>query len=134
MKVTGKIRPLRDTVFVTDMMFDEQKTSSGIILQNDDGKSQGIRPRWGRVWAIGSEQNQVHIGEWILVEHGRWTRTVTVDGDSGDVVEVRMVDNDAIMMISDELPTGPARPDSRSGSASAVDAPEGPRYCAKKRS
>ena len=28
----------------------------------------------------------------------------------------------------------PARPDSRSGSASAVDAPEGPRYCAKKRS
>jgi len=106
MKVTGKIRPLRDTVFVTDMIFDEQKTSSGIILQNDDGKSHGIRPRWGRVWAIGSEQHQVHVGEWILVEHGRWTRTITVDNDSGETVEVRMVDNDAIMMISNELPTG----------------------------
>jgi co-chaperonin GroES (HSP10) len=106
MKVTGKIRPLRDTVFVTDMVFDEQKTSSGIILQNDDGKSQGIRPRWGRVWAIGSEQKTVAVDEWILVEHGRWTRTVTVDTDSGDTIEVRMVDNDAIMMTADELPGG----------------------------
>jgi co-chaperonin GroES (HSP10) len=106
MKVTGKIRPLRDTVFVTDMVFDEQRTNSGIILQNDDGKSHGIRPRWGRVWAVGSEQKTVAIGEWILVEHGRWTRTVTVDTDSGDTIEVRMVDNDAIMMTADELPTG----------------------------
>ena len=106
MKVTGKIRPLRDTVFVTDMVFDEQRTNSGIILQNDDGKSHGIRPRWGRVWAVGSEQKTVAIGEWILVEHGRWTRTVTVDTDSGDTIEVRMVDTDAIMMTADELPGG----------------------------
>jgi len=105
MKVTGKIRPLRDTVFVTDMRFDEERTRGGIILQNDDGKSHGIRPRWGRVWAIGSEQNQVHIGQWILVEHGRWTRTVTVETDTGDTIEVRMVDNDAIMMTADELPS-----------------------------
>jgi len=105
MKVIGKIRPLRDTVFVTDMVFDEQRTHGGIILQNDDGKSQGIRPRWGRVWATGSEQTQVQIGEWILVEHGRWTRTVTVETDTGDIIEVRMVDNDAIMMIADELPS-----------------------------
>jgi co-chaperonin GroES (HSP10) len=105
MKVIGKIRPLRDTVFVTDMVFDEQRTYGGIILQNDDGKSHGIRPRWGRVWATGSEQTQVQIGEWILVEHGRWTRTVTVETDTGDIIEVRMVDNDAIMMIADELPS-----------------------------
>jgi co-chaperonin GroES (HSP10) len=106
MKVTGNLRPLRDTVFVTDMRFDGERTQGGIILQNDDGKSHGIRPRWGRVWAIGSEQNQVHIGEWILVEHGRWTRTVTVETDTGDTIEVRMVDNDAIMMTADELPGG----------------------------
>jgi co-chaperonin GroES (HSP10) len=105
MKVIGKIRPLRDTVFVTDMRFDEERTKSGIILQNDDGKSHGIRPRWGRVWATGLEQQQVNIGEWILIEHGRWTRTITVENDSGNIIEVRMIDNDAIMMIADELPS-----------------------------
>lgn len=105
MKVQGTIKPLRDSVFVTDMEFGEQKTKSGIYIPTDNAKTQGIHPRWGRVWAIGSEQKDVSVGEWICVEHGRWTRTVEVETESGEVIEVRMVDSDAIMMISDEKPT-----------------------------
>ena len=45
------------------------------------------------------------IGEWILVEHGRWTRTIEVEQDDGSVLEVRMVDGDAIMMSTDDRPT-----------------------------
>ena len=69
-----KIRALHDDVIITEMNFDEIKTSSGIVLRSDNGKSHGVRPRWGKVYAIGPDQTDVKIGQWILVEHGRWTR------------------------------------------------------------
>ena len=79
MKVVGKIIPIRDNVLVTDMNFDNRVSAGGIILPSDDGKSEGIRHRWARVWAIGPEQKDVKVGEWIRLEHGRWTRGVTVE-------------------------------------------------------
>jgi len=104
MKVTGKVKPLRDRVFVVDMEFGMERTAGGIYVPGADGKTQGIMPRWGRVWAVGDEQKDVKIGDWILIEHGRWTRTIEVETDSGEIVEVRMVDNAAIMMTSEEKP------------------------------
>lgn len=104
MKVTGKIRPLRDSVFVTDMEFGEQRTTSGIVVVSDNGKTQGIHPRWGKVWAIGDNQQDVKLNDWVLIEHGRWTRTIEVEDDAG-ITEVRMVDAAAILMTSDDLPS-----------------------------
>lgn len=104
MKVRGKIRPLRNSVIVADMEFGEQKTASGILVPGADGKVQGIQPRWGRVWAIGAEQEDVQVGEWILIEHGRWTRTVEYENPDGSITELRMVDAKAIMAQADEPP------------------------------
>jgi co-chaperonin GroES (HSP10) len=104
MKLKGKIKPLASKVFVSDMEFGMQKTSSGLIIPGDDGKTQGIYPRWGRVWAIGDEQQDVKVGEWILIEHGRWTRTVEYENEDGSVIEIRMVDNDAILISADTKP------------------------------
>lgn len=104
--VTGKIIPLNDNVLITDMDFGEQKTTSGIIIRSDDGKSEGIRPRWGKVWAIGPKQTDVKVGEWILVEHGRWTRGVTVQDENGDEVIIRRVDPSNILASADERPGG----------------------------
>ena len=104
MKVTGKIVPIRDKVLVSDMNFDSQKTFSGIIIPSDNGKVQGIHPRWAKVWAVGNEQKEVKVGEWVLVEHGRWTRGIEHELENGDVVELRMVDNAAILMSADEPP------------------------------
>jgi co-chaperonin GroES (HSP10) len=60
MVTKGKIRPIRDHVIVSDMDFGVQKTASGIVIQSDNGKSRGVKPRWGRVWAIGrSEERRV---------------------------------------------------------------------------
>lgn len=103
MKVTGKIVPLKDNVLVSDMDFGFEKTKTGIILTSDNGKTQGIHPRWGRVWAIGPKQKDIKVGEWVCVEHGRWTRTIEFD-NNGEVIELRMVDTNAIMMTSDEKP------------------------------
>lgn len=95
------IRPLHDRVVVSDMDFGDRITNGGIIVPSDDRKSEGIRPRWGRVFAIGPEQSDIKVGEYILVAHGRWTRGVSIEIGDEDVV-LRMVDNDDILLVSDE--------------------------------
>lgn len=101
--VKGKLRPIRNNVLVSDMSFEEQKTSSGIIIQSDDGKTHGVKPRWAQVWAIGPEQTDVEVGEWIYVEHGRWTRGIKIE-DNGSEIIVRRVDTEAILLKADERP------------------------------
>lgn len=103
--VKGKLRPIRDHVLISDMEFDELKTESGIVIPSQDGKDTGIRPRWGRVYAVGPEQEDVKVGQWIYVEHGRWTRGIKIQDDSGDELIIRRVDNNNILLQSDEKPT-----------------------------
>jgi len=104
MKVKGKVVPIRDSVLVSDMDFDMQKTKTGIYIPSDNGKTQGIHPRWGKVWAVGPEQTDVKVGEWILVEHGRWTRTIELESDNETIIELRRVDTNAILASADEKP------------------------------
>ena len=120
MKITGTLVPLKDKVFVSDMEFGEEFTQSGIILQSSNGKSEGIHPRWGKVWAVGPDQKDVKVGEWILVEHSRWTRTIEYENDDGSITELRMVELKAIMMSADEKPEDVQRSD-RVGSGSNVN-------------
>jgi co-chaperonin GroES (HSP10) len=102
--IKGKITPIRDNVLVSNMDFDNRTTSTGILLLNDDGKTEGIRPRWGRVWAVGDEQQDVKIGDWVLVEHGRWTRGINVETANGEET-IRRIDNDCILAVADERPS-----------------------------
>jgi co-chaperonin GroES (HSP10) len=103
-----KIRPIRDKVLVTDMEFGEMKTAGGLIIKSDDGKAHGVKPRWGKVYAVGPEQTDVQVGQWVLVEHGRWTRGMDIieTDENGDEVKrtIRMVENKAMLIISDEKP------------------------------
>jgi co-chaperonin GroES (HSP10) len=105
MKVQGKIIPLKNNVLVSDMDFDMQKTASGIYIPSDNGKSSGIRPRWSKVWAVGPEQHDVKVGEWILVEHGRWTRTIEFELEDETTIELRMVETKSILASADEKPS-----------------------------
>jgi co-chaperonin GroES (HSP10) len=104
MKIKGRVVPLKDKVLASDMEFGMEKTKTGIILHSDNGKNTGIHPRWCRVWAVGPEQHDVEVGQWICVEHGRWTRTWEFEDDDGNVVELRGIDTKAIMMVSDDKP------------------------------
>jgi co-chaperonin GroES (HSP10) len=112
MKITGNLIPLRDNVFVSDMNFDTEITSGGIILQSSDGKSEGIHPRWGRVWAVGPKQTDVRVGEWIMIEHGRWTRGFEYENADGTITTLRMVEKKSIMMSADEKPSDSQRKNS----------------------
>ena len=99
----SKLQALSDSVLVEDMTFDERLSNGGIVLLNDNGKSSGIRPRWGRVYAVGPEQQDVHVGEWILVAHGRWTRGLDIEDDTGKRT-IRKIDPKDILMSADEQP------------------------------
>jgi co-chaperonin GroES (HSP10) len=97
------ITPLKKRVLVSDMHFGETKTKGGIILVDDDGSADGIHPRWAKVYAIGNEQEDVTVGQWVLVAHGRWSRALKVKKE-GNELEVRMIDENDILLVSDEEP------------------------------
>lgn len=97
-------RPLHDWVIVSDMNFEGRTLSSGIIIPSDNGRSQGVRPRWGQVYAIGPEQTDVKVGDWICVAHGRWTRGLDIEDETGRKT-VRRIDPKDILMVSDYLPS-----------------------------
>jgi len=107
-KFTGRLRPVKDRVIVQDMEFGEQITKSGLVLRSDDGKSEGIKPRWGKVYAKGpTNKDEYQVGNWVLVEHGRWTRGVVFNEEDGSKITLRMVEAKSIMLAStsEEKPT-----------------------------
>ena len=63
--IENDITPLKNRVLVSDMHFGETKSKGGIILVDDDGTAEGIHPRWGKVYAVGKEQHDVVVGQWI---------------------------------------------------------------------
>lgn len=97
-----KIQALQNSVLVSDMEFDTRITQTGLILPNDNGTSLGIRPRWGRVYAIGPKQKNVKVGQWIMVAHGRWTRGIDIeDGELTHKRTIRKIDPKDILLVSD---------------------------------
>jgi co-chaperonin GroES (HSP10) len=98
-----QIKPLNDVVIVGEMTFAERFTNSGIMLLNDNGKTAGIRPRWGQVYAVGPDQKDVRVGEWVCIAHGRWTRGIDIEDENGKHT-LRRVDPKDILLSSDELP------------------------------
>ena len=101
-KLTGKITPIKDKVIISDMNFGEMVTSSGIVITSTDAKRSGVIPRWGKVWAVGPDQTDVKVGEWVLMEHGRWSRTIEYENADGSITELRLADLAGMMLVSDE--------------------------------
>jgi len=96
-----QLRPLGDSIIVSDMTFDERISRGGIVIINDNGTTRGIRPRWGQVYAVGPDQHDVKVGEWILVAHGRWTRGIDIEDETGKKT-LRRVDPNDVLLQSDE--------------------------------
>lgn len=97
----NKLKALNDTIIVSDMYFGERLSAGGIILRNDDTKSAGIRPRWGKIYALGPNVKDLHVGQYICVSHGRWTRGVKIEDENGELI-IRKVDPKDVLLVSDE--------------------------------
>jgi hypothetical protein len=112
----NSLRALNDHVLVKDMNFSGRQLSSGIVLLNDDMRTAGIRPRWAEVYAVGPDQEDIQVGQWVLVAHGRWTRGVEIEDQTGEVT-IRRIDVDDVLLITDEEPS-----DDTQSAADLVDA------------
>jgi co-chaperonin GroES (HSP10) len=99
-----QVRPLSKDLLVINMDMGEMTTSGGIVIQSDDGKAHGVKPRWAQVYKVGSECGiNVKEGQWILIEHGRWTRKIKID-DGESEKEFQKVEVKSIIAVADEKP------------------------------
>ena len=97
------VKPLPGNIFAV-LEQGERTTKSGIILRDDNGKSEGIRPRWGQVWQVAENITDVKVGDWILCEHGRWTMSIEIKQEDGSKFKFQKIDPTGILMVSDEKP------------------------------
>ena len=97
-----KIKAMRDKILaiMVDDPDAEIKTSGGIILRQKDGTEGSIKPLWFQVYSVGNEIDWLEEGQWVLVDHGRWSRGMKVDDD----LKVHLLDNKDCLMVSDEDP------------------------------
>lgn len=97
-------RPIKENVFVTDLDSGPHQTAGGIIIPDDNATVSGIHPRWARVWAIGPKVTGLEVGEWVYIEHGRWTLSIDLSLPDG-VVRIWKVDwPDAVLLAALEDP------------------------------
>jgi hypothetical protein len=64
----------------------ERKTNAGLIILDDDGKTEGIRTRFFEVYDVGNRSEvagDVKPGDIVAVAHGRWSRGFEVDDAQG---------------------------------------------------
>ncbi|ASV44308.1 hypothetical protein PBI_SCTP2_293 [Salicola phage SCTP-2] len=88
-------------VIVTELEHGESKTKGGIVVPDDDGKERGIRPRWCKVHKVGEKASDIKEGQWILVEHGRWSYRFKESYDNGEEDSFWYVDYDSILAVWD---------------------------------
>jgi co-chaperonin GroES (HSP10) len=100
-KKIKSFRALQDYVVITDMNFKEKISHGGIIIPNSDGKLEGVHPRWGRVYSVGSKQLDIKVGQYVLVRHGRWTRGTLIEDTEGEQT-IRRIDPADILLVSDD--------------------------------
>jgi co-chaperonin GroES (HSP10) len=101
------ITPIKDHVLVVNMEKGEKISTGGIITLDDNGKDRGIRPRWCQVYKVGPLQQDVKPGQWILVEHSRWTYGVEMtlkESGEEELFHLQRVDNPGIWLVTDECP------------------------------
>jgi co-chaperonin GroES (HSP10) len=99
-----KIKPLPSKLLVEDIMKGERRVG-GIVVPNDDGRDTGIRPRWAKVYAVGDGIDDVSVGEWILVEHGRWSRELKISEEENELSLWAVDYPNGVLMVSDERPS-----------------------------
>jgi hypothetical protein len=79
-----------------------RKTASGLFVPDKDKDTSGVRPRWFKVHSVGEQIDWCSPGQYIMVEHGRWSNGVKADND----LTLWLIDNECCLMISDEVPEG----------------------------
>lgn len=110
--IQGQAEPLPDDILVYKMEQGSQKTKHGIILADDTNygnigehaakAGRGIRARWAQVYKVGENVTDVKAGDWVLVEHGRWTYAIDFIDENNETIKIQKIDPNGIFGVSDE--------------------------------
>jgi co-chaperonin GroES (HSP10) len=98
----NELKVLKNNVIVSEIEGGMQ-TIRGIILPDDDMKERGIKPRWCKVFKVGPDVSDIQKDDWILVEHGRWSRGFEANLE-GFEATFRWVDHKDILGVQKEKP------------------------------
>ena len=99
-----QVKAMPGKVLVTDLERGS-RIVKGIIIPDDNGKSEGIRPRWGRIFSIGEGVQDIAVGQFILIENGRWTRMLKVRQEDGTYIQLWGVEYPkSVLLVSDTDP------------------------------
>ena len=99
------LKPLPGKLFCVSLEVGLRKSAGGIVLTDDNDMragDRGIRPRWFKVINVNVDTNpdDIKIGDYVLVEHGRWSKRFTgTDIDNYSVVEEK-----SVMLVSEDPP------------------------------
>lgn len=94
----------KKTIVATHMDTDGERVHKGIIIPAEGSTSRGIHARWCKIFKIGSEVTDVKEGQWVYVEHGRWTYAIDIKDETGEKMNVWVLDPEAIMVVADAKP------------------------------
>ena len=106
MAIKGILTPLKNKVFVRDLEHGARKSQGGIFILDDNMKDTGIRSRWAQVYAVGPDVTDIKVGEWILIDHGRWTFGMEIEDAAEGVIKIWGVDYPSgVTLASAEFPS-----------------------------
>jgi hypothetical protein len=94
---------LKERILAELLGLEQRVTASGIIIQGENGKDRGIRPRWARVRLVGEGIDWVTPGQYVLVSHGRWSRQFECE-HNGETMKLVHLDNKEVLAVSDVDP------------------------------
>ena len=72
------------------------EAKSGILISSLD-TSQTTYPRWGKVTHLGPRVSDISVGEFVLIEPGKWTVGFEINGQKH-----WKTDEDKILLVADE--------------------------------
>lgn len=100
-----KLKAVGDKVLATmlNKAGGHRELASGILLADKDMDLSGIRPRWFKIESVGPDVDFVKVGQYVYVEHGRWTNELKYK-DGEDLLSVYMLDNEKCLIVSDTNP------------------------------
>lgn len=105
MKMNRELKPLGDKVMGKMIdAFDDKISKGGFITTETEGTDGAIRPRWFEVTHVGPGQQDVIVGDYVLVEHGRWTRGLDFYGTSRKEDFIFRIDEDGMFAVTKENP------------------------------
>ena len=89
-----------------DLESGARTTKGGIFILDDNAKDTGIRSRWGQVYAVGPDVTDIKAGEWILIDHGRWTFGMEIEDAAEGTIKIWAVDYpNSVTLVSAEFPS-----------------------------